>query len=111
MLEIKNTLLNLAQLEKLILVNISGVVECLRNKLITVEHAEKAIFSPYSIDLLKNKGICTEIIDLIHMGMELEDIESLMPEKLESSIAEIKSKTKSLLEKRKEVSFEENILK
>ncbi|WP_368543514.1 DUF3969 family protein, partial [Streptococcus sobrinus] len=46
---------NKQSLEKIILIKILGIVNALEENLITIEEAEKILFSPYTIELLKTK--------------------------------------------------------
>ncbi len=46
---------DIQQFEKMILINILGVLNALEEQLITIEEAEKIIFTPYTIDLLRSK--------------------------------------------------------
>ena len=68
-----------------------GTIDAIKNNLISINEAEKIIFSPYSKKVLNNAGCNTEIIRIIESACELEDIKSLIPEKLDQSIDEIKS--------------------
>jgi len=83
--------------EKFILITIIGITESLLNNTITIFDAEKAIFSPFSVNLLKEQNIHESIIDLVEQGCELEDIESLLPDKLNDTISSIKIEAIKLL--------------
>lgn len=85
------------RIEKLLLINILGTLEALKNKKITINESETNIFTPYTFFTLEKKGINKKIIDLIHEGCELEDVESLRPEKLDEVIEELKQRTLNLL--------------
>ncbi len=85
------------RIEKLLLINILGALEALKNKKITINESETNIFTPYTFFTLEKKGINKKIIDLIHEGCELEDVESLRPEKLDEVIEELKQRTLNLL--------------
>lgn len=50
------------------------------------------LFNPYTAERLKKYGLRKEVIDIIWEGCELEDIESLIPERLFPKIAELKEK-------------------
>lgn len=76
--------------EKIILLNVIGCLEAVKNGGITVEEAEKFIFSPHMIKRLKEKGYNDKIVELISKGCELEDIVSLMPQELENVLEEMK---------------------
>jgi hypothetical protein len=85
------------RIEKLLLINILGTLEALKNKKVTIDESEKVVFTPYTFFTLKKKGINKKIIDLIHEGCELEDVEFLCPEKLDKVIEELKQRTLNLL--------------
>lgn len=72
----------------LILVCTLGLLE-LEDDLLTIEECDQYLFSPYSLDILQRKGINQNIIDIVHLGTELEDIESLLPHLLEKNIKEL----------------------
>ena len=50
--------------------------------------------------ILTEKGISENIIELVGLGTELEDIESLLPDKLKCEIQEIKKKAMGELSQR-----------
>ena len=77
--------------EILVLLVALGTIDAVKNNLISINEAEKIIFSPYSKKVLNNAGCNTEIIRIIELACELEDVKSLIPEKLDKSIDEIKS--------------------
>ncbi len=70
--------------ERLLCILNIGVAACLKEGLISIEESENFLYSPYSMELLKEAKLDSEIIDLIHLGSELEDVESLIPEKLKN---------------------------
>ncbi|MDF9825366.1 putative histidine transporter YuiF (NhaC family) [Breznakia sp. PF5-3] len=76
--------------QQFLLINIIGLMESLSHECITITDAEVALFTPYSISILKKLDIDRDIIELISMGLELEDYESLIPHKLNEIIDEIK---------------------
>ncbi|WPK12740.1 DUF3969 family protein [Lysinibacillus louembei] len=98
------------KLEKLVLLNIVGVISALEENVITLEEAEKIIFSPYVMDLLHSKRISNDVIEVVHLGTELEDIESLIPGKLIESLNHIKIRAIELLKERNIYKIEENMI-
>ncbi|MCA1026581.1 DUF3969 family protein [Cytobacillus kochii] len=80
------------ELEKIILLNVEGLIEGINENLITIEESEKILFSPYIMELVDSTGISKEVLEVIHLGTELEDVESLIPEELSQSLIEIKEK-------------------
>lgn len=80
----------------LVLVCTIGLLE-LENDLLTIEECDQYLFSPYSLDILQRKGINQSIIDIVHLGTEIEDIESLLPHLLESEIQKLHEAAKEQL--------------
>ncbi len=60
----------------LMLLNI-GIVESLKQDILTVDDVEKLLYSPDMMDLLKKNKYPKEVINTIHQGTELEDVLSL----------------------------------
>jgi chemotaxis protein CheY-P-specific phosphatase CheC len=76
--------------EKMILLSIIGILEALKRDCLQIDEAEKFLFSPHMINILKSLKGNDKIINLLERGCELEDIVSLIPEKLEKIINELK---------------------
>ncbi len=78
-----------------ILVSIINLGICAAHKegVISIEEAESYLYSPYSMEQLKKLGVEQELIDIIHLGTELEDVKSLLPSEFALSIKEIEEKT------------------
>ncbi|MFS0656878.1 DUF3969 family protein [Bacillus sp. 179-C3.3 HS] len=98
-------------LDKIVAMQILGVMTALKEGLITIEEAEKVIFSPRHMDLFKANGGSEELLNLIHLGTELEDVESVIPHELEASIEEIYVLCIRFLKKRTECKIEEHVFK
>ncbi|AOC58254.1 MULTISPECIES: DUF3969 family protein [Bacillus] len=97
-------------LDRIIVINIIGIIISLKEGLITIEEAEKLMFSPRTIDVLKKKGINEELINILHLGTELEDVESLIPHELSDSLEEIRVKCLRFLERNIENEVENNVV-
>lgn len=93
---------NKEQTEKLLLINLLGVIESLTLNIITLEEAEKILFTPYTIDILTTKQISEDIINIIHLGTELEDVLSIIPDKYNDSLLEMKRLTTECLKLKQE---------
>ena len=91
------SILDKVEIEKFILINIVGLMESLNEGAIKIEDCEQCLCSPYSVEKLNTLGINTEVVDLIEQGCELEDVESLVPQKLKDEINKIKVKAIKLL--------------
>jgi|GEM_PF-547677 len=86
------------RIEKLYLFSVLGALEALKNKRTSINESECFVFTPYTFSKLKKKGFDKRIVNLIAEGCELEDIESLCPEKLDKVIEELRQRTLDLLE-------------
>ncbi|MGK7878257.1 MAG: DUF3969 family protein [Xenococcaceae cyanobacterium] len=87
-----------AEIERLISLISLGICAALKKGIVNLEAAESYLYSPYTIEQLKSLEVDQELIDLIHLGTELEDVESLIPEKLSDSICEIEVGTLKFLQ-------------
>lgn len=74
-----------------------GILNALKNKLISITEAEQSLYTPYTVDKLRELQVSNEVIHLIELGCELEDIQSLLPSQLEKSILDLIDKTNGLL--------------
>ncbi|MFW2013161.1 DUF3969 family protein [Acinetobacter bereziniae] len=63
-------------LQKFILLVNLGILHSLKNDYITIHEAEYFLYAPYMINLLKDNKYSKSLIDVIHKGTELEDLES-----------------------------------
>jgi hypothetical protein len=52
-----------------------GITNALEKKYINIELAEKIIFAPYVMKQLKSISLSNDLIDVIHQGTEIGDIE------------------------------------
>jgi hypothetical protein len=95
--EMKISISHKSEIERFILLSIIGLVDSLIVGAISIEKCEEYLFSPYSVDKLNTLKLDERIVELVEMGCELEDVESLIPEKLHKSIDEIRLKAIDLL--------------
>ncbi|KAB1438060.1 DUF3969 family protein [Candidatus Galacturonibacter soehngenii] len=82
---------------KILLINIIGVLVAIKEKKMSIEEAEKFIFSPYFIQKVKESCDEEQLIDILERGCEIEDIESLLPDRLEYNVQILIDKTLNLL--------------
>ncbi|MDQ0418838.1 hypothetical protein J2Z48_003043 [Croceifilum oryzae] len=80
------------EIERVLSIILLGMLSALEKGLISIEEAEGYLFSPYSFMALREMGISEEIISIVEEGCELEDVESLRPEKLLEAIIELRIK-------------------
>ncbi len=76
--------------ERLILVSLIGLLDSLEKQLLTLEDCENYLFSPYTVSILEEKGISEKVIEIVELGCELEDIQSLMPDRLKEEVNTLK---------------------
>jgi hypothetical protein len=74
-----------------------GLIEAMQNGSLSLNEASQYFVSPYSAQLLKEKGIDEELESLIHLLCELESVERIIPDKLDSSIKDAKNKFRLFL--------------
>ena len=83
--------------EKILIINIVGVLEILGKGYISINESEKFLFSPHVVNKLKTIKCDIKIIEILELGCELEDIASLLPHKLATNIDELKQKAIDLI--------------
>lgn len=76
--------------EKILLIEIVGVLEALTLGKISIDESEKFLFSPHMVKLLRRNRCNKKIINILERGCELEDIASLIPQYLLETISELK---------------------
>ena len=73
-----------------------GICDGLRENKIEIRDAEILLFSPRSMQQAKN---CDQrVVELIHMGTELDDIKDLVPDEFDPTLDRIKNLAFSCLE-------------
>lgn len=90
--------------EKELILKMIGIFEAIEKKTITIEEGEDILFSPQNIKKLEQDGCDSRIIAIICEACELEDIESLLPMRLDEIINDLKDKSLELLR----INFEKN---
>lgn len=93
---------NNKQAERLFLLHLLGIITAVKNNVITLDEAERIIFMPATMRILEENKVTKEIIDIIHLGTELEDVLSIIPHKYEESILEIEALILKELDKNKD---------
>jgi hypothetical protein len=96
-MELKISLETKDDIERFILILNIGMMTAINEGAINIEEAENFLYSPYSVEKIRNLKINGDIIRLVELGCELEDVESLMPDKLSNATNEISNKSIELL--------------
>lgn len=74
-----------------------GLLTSLRDEAITLEEAEWTLFTPRTASLLQDKGLSPELCSLIMEACELEDVQSLRPDRLEASVQLLRERFAAIL--------------
>lgn len=83
--------------EKILLISIIGIINSLQHNAISIEEAEKFLFSPYMVKFLKDRKCNKKIVNLVELGCELEDVISLIPNKFGATLTQINNEAINLL--------------
>ena len=68
---------------------IIGILTAFFNRKITLDDGYNLLFRPGVIDYLESMSISKSIIDILWLCTELEDVESLIPDKLNDEIMKL----------------------
>jgi len=79
------------QFEKLLAVLSLGLCVAIKHHTIEIEEAEQLLYSPFTMKKLNEMGANKKIIDLIHAGTELENLESLIPSELANTLSQMEN--------------------
>ncbi|MDK8182619.1 DUF3969 family protein [Paenibacillus sp. UMB4589-SE434] len=98
-MELKLTICGKSQIERVLSILELGILTALENGVVRIDEIEGYLFNPYTVEYLENLALKKEVIDVIKQGCELEDVESLLPYKLKSTIQALKEETIETLKK------------
>lgn len=79
-------------IDQLIVIFIIGIMEAIEKELISDEMGEVLLFNPYNFQSLGKISISNDVLDIIKLGMELEDVHQIVPNAYKSTIIEIKKR-------------------
>lgn len=85
------------EIERALLLMLLGIYEAMGEEVLTPDKAEDLLFNPYSHGKLKELGVRTEILDLIHGGWEMEALKILDEKAFFKTVNEEVKLIKSLL--------------
>ena len=86
------------EIERLLAILQIGLCVALEQDILSIEDAERYVYSPYTLEKLEALGVSPQLQRLVQLGSELEDVASLLPEKLAESLAEIKQAALDILQ-------------
>lgn len=81
-----------AELERSVAVITLGLCAAIVGGSISLNEAEASLFNPKILIRLEALGLPESLIEMVHLGTELADVERLIPDRFGDSIAEIQSK-------------------
>ena len=96
-MELKVSLHTQEEIERFILIVNLGLTAALKMDMISINEAERHLYTPYSFTILEELGINEDVVMLVKLGCELEDVESILPDKLDNSINTIHNSALDLL--------------
>jgi Protein of unknown function (DUF3969) len=85
------------EIERWVAVMSLGICAAIAKKGMSIEAAESRLFNPRTLAQLEKLGMTQNVLDILHLGTELEDIQSLAPERLRDSLEEIQAKALEIL--------------
>lgn len=70
------------QLERVVALLTIGLAVALERGKVTTAEANHILFSPHTMRLLHSAGVRDAVVDLVHVGTEIEDVEFSLPERV-----------------------------
>lgn len=86
------------EIERLLAFLHIGLCVALEQGTVSIEAAEHYLYSPYTLEKLEELGVSPQLRRVVQLGSELEDVASLLPEKLDESLAEMKQAALEILQ-------------
>jgi CspA family cold shock protein len=74
-----------------------GIVSAMQEGTISLDNSENILYNPYTADKLKKLKVNESLVQAVKLGCELEDVKSLVPDKLFQSINEIKGHSSKVI--------------
>lgn len=74
-----------------------GFAQAVRHGAITLDEAGHQLLWPWAHKVVQQAGCSPEVLDLLHSGSELEDIESLLPQKFAAALERFEGEALSIL--------------
>jgi len=80
------------EIERLVCIICLGIIESINNGMLSIKESTYYFISPFTAQVLKEKGANDELIQIIYLLCELENVERIIPDKLKSSLDDAKYK-------------------
>jgi hypothetical protein len=96
-MELNIKLCDKSEIERFVLILNLGLLSAIKEQVISAEEATNYFHVPYTAQKLEEIGVSKSVIDLIYNCCLLEDVEELVPNKIDNSIETEKNKTLAIL--------------
>lgn len=74
-----------------------GICAAIAGGSLSIVEAEARLFNLHTLTQLESLEVASELVEVVHLGTELEDVQSLIPERLSESLSEIEQKALAFL--------------
>ncbi len=88
---------NKTEIEQWVATMSLGICTAIVGGSLTIAEAEARLFNPHTLEQLETLGLAQDLLEIVHLGTELEDVQSLIPERLSQSLTEIEAKALTFL--------------
>lgn len=92
-------------LKRLFPILILGVVEAMENEAIESEEGEVICFNPYTKSFFEQMGAGEDLLEIVKLGMEIDDVHRLVPYAYLESLREIKKESLNIIKKNKRFEY------
>lgn len=86
------------EIERLLSLLSIGLCVAIEQGALSITAAEDYLYNPYTLEKLQELGVSAQLRRVVHLGAELEDVASLLPERLAESLAEMKGAALEILQ-------------
>jgi Protein of unknown function (DUF3969) len=80
-----------AEVSQMVAVMSLGMCTAIVAGSLSIEDAERRLFNPRVLSHLTELELPEALIEIVHLGTELEDVQSLIPDRLGDSLAQIQA--------------------
>jgi Protein of unknown function (DUF3969) len=86
-----------AEVSQMVAVMSLGMCAAIVAGSLSIEDAERRLFNPQVLARLTELGLPEALIEIVHLGTELEDVQSLVPDRLDESLTQMQAKALAFL--------------
>lgn len=92
-------------LKRLFPILILGVVEAMKNEAIESEESEVICFNPYTKSFFEQMGASEDLLEIVKLGMEIDDVHRLVPHAYLESLQDMKNRSLDVIRKNKRFDY------